>query len=141
MTKKTLLIFQLFLAIVAIYTLLDHTYNLLVPFFCLTGMFFVGRERVAFKKISEKIIPPIRKEAIAQARRTYFMCGSNSLAHRIWAGKSLANLSCKRGSLCSNCLTFLAERKWKGLAQPQKVIALVPIFFGRDYDRDIVLRA
>jgi hypothetical protein len=65
MTKKTLLIFQLFLAIVAIYTLLEHTYNLLVPFFCLTGMFFVGREKVAFKKISEKIIPPIRKEAIA----------------------------------------------------------------------------
>jgi len=65
MTKKTLLIFQLFLAVVAIYTLLDHTYHLLVPFFCLTGMFFVGREKVAFKKISEKVIPPIRKEAIA----------------------------------------------------------------------------
>ena len=65
MTKKTLLIFQLFLAIVAIYTLLDHTYHLLVPFFCLTGMFFVGREKVAFKKISEKVTHPIRKEAIA----------------------------------------------------------------------------
>jgi len=65
MTKKTLLIFQLFLAIVAIYALLDHTYHLLVPFFCLTGMFFVGREKVAFKKISEKVIHPIRKEAIA----------------------------------------------------------------------------
>jgi len=67
MTKKTLLIFQLFLAIVAIYALLDHTgnYHLLVPFSCLTGMFFVGREKVAFKKISEKVIHPIRKEAIA----------------------------------------------------------------------------
>jgi len=28
-------------------------------------MFFVGREKVAFKKISEKVIHPIRKEAIA----------------------------------------------------------------------------
>jgi hypothetical protein len=65
MTEKTLLIFQLFLAIFAIYALLDHTYHLLVPFFCLTGMFFVGREEVAFKKISEKVIHPIRKEAIA----------------------------------------------------------------------------
>ena len=107
MTKKTILIFQLFLAIVAIYTLLDQTYHLLVPFFCLTGMFFVGREKVAFKKISEKVIHPIRKEAIAQARRAYFMCGQSILAHRIWAGKSLANLSCKRGSLCSNCLSSL----------------------------------
>ena len=51
--KKTLLIFQLFLAIFTIYALLDHTgnYHLLVPFFCLTGMFFVGRHEVAFKKI------------------------------------------------------------------------------------------
>ena len=86
MTKKTLLIFQLFLAIVAIYTLLDHTYHLLVPFFCLTGMFFVGREKVAFKKISKKVIHPIRKEAIAQARRAYFMCGSNILPHIMWTG-------------------------------------------------------
>ena len=55
MTKKTFLIFQLFLAIFAIYALLDHTgnYHLLVPFFCLTGIFFVGRHKVAFKKISE----------------------------------------------------------------------------------------
>lgn len=65
MTKKTFLIFQLFLAVVAIYTLLNHTYNLLAPFFCLTGMFFVGREKVAFKKISERVVHPIRKEAIA----------------------------------------------------------------------------
>jgi len=65
MTKKTLLIFQLFLGIVAIYALLDHTYHLLVPFFCLTGMFFVEREKVAFKKISVKVTHPIRKEAIA----------------------------------------------------------------------------
>ena len=67
MTEKTLPIFELFLAIFAIYALLDHTgnYHLLVPFFCLVGMFFVGREEVDFKKISEKVIPPIRKEAIA----------------------------------------------------------------------------
>ena len=65
MTKKTLLIFQLFLAVVAIYTLLDHTYNLLVPFFCLTGMFFVGREKVDIKSISEKAIHRSQKEAIA----------------------------------------------------------------------------
>jgi len=53
MTKKTFLIFQLFLAIFANYALLNHAYHLLVPFFCLTGMFFVGREEVSFKKISE----------------------------------------------------------------------------------------
>ena len=64
MPRKTLLIFQLFLAIVGIYTLLDHTYHLLVPFFCLTGMFFFGRSKVAFKKISAKVIHAIRKEAI-----------------------------------------------------------------------------
>jgi len=57
MTKITLLIFQLFLAIFIIYALLDHTgnYHLLVPFFCLTGMFFVGKEEVDFKKISEEV--------------------------------------------------------------------------------------
>jgi len=65
MTKKTILIFQLFLAIVAIYTLLDHTYHLLVPFFCLTGMFFVGREKVAFKKISEKVSHQSQEGAFA----------------------------------------------------------------------------
>ena len=67
MTEKTLLIFQLFLAIFAIYALLDHTgnYHLLVPFFCVTGMFFVGREEVDFKKISEKVIHQSQEEAIA----------------------------------------------------------------------------
>ena len=67
MTKKTFLTFQLFLAIFAIYALLDHTgnYHLLVPFFCLTGMFFVGREEVSFKKISEEVSHQSQKEAIA----------------------------------------------------------------------------
>jgi hypothetical protein len=67
MTKKTLLIFQLFLSIFAIYALLDHSgnYHLLVPFFCLTGMFFVGREEVAFKKISEEVSHQSQEEAIA----------------------------------------------------------------------------
>jgi hypothetical protein len=57
MTEKTLPIFQLFLAIFAVYAILDHTgnYHLLVPFFCLTGMFFVGREEVDFKKISGEV--------------------------------------------------------------------------------------
>jgi len=57
MTEKTLPIFQLFLAIFTIYALLDHTgnYHLLVPFFCLTGMFFIGREEVDFKKISMEV--------------------------------------------------------------------------------------
>ena len=67
MTERTLLIFQLFLAIFAIYALLDHTgnYHLLVPFFCLTGMFFVGREEVDFEKISEEVSHQSQKEAIA----------------------------------------------------------------------------
>jgi len=67
MTEKTLLIFQLFLAIFTIYALLDHTgnYHLLVPFFCLTGMFFVGRHEVAFKKISEEVSHQSQEEAIA----------------------------------------------------------------------------
>jgi hypothetical protein len=65
MTEKTLLIFQLFLAIFAIHALLDHVYHLLVPFFCLTGMFFVGREEVAFKKVSEEVSHHSQKEAIA----------------------------------------------------------------------------
>ena len=67
MTKITLFIFQLFLAIFAIYALLDHTgnYHLLVSFFCLTGMFFVGRHEVAFKKISEEVSHQSQEEAIA----------------------------------------------------------------------------
>ena len=45
MTKKTLLFFQLFLALFSAYTILDYygSYHMLVPFFCLVSMFLIGR--------------------------------------------------------------------------------------------------
>ena len=53
MKKRSLLIFQLFLAVFSAYTILDYygNYHLVVPFFSLISMFLIGRyEREAKKE-------------------------------------------------------------------------------------------
>ena len=68
MRPTTLLLFQLLLSVFTIYSMLENiiNYHLLVPLFCLVGMYFVGRyEGEKRQKISEQVLSHVDELAAA----------------------------------------------------------------------------